>query len=57
MVYSPVDGHPVFLSPVLTYSVASNWDLDLTGQIVGEDNGKHFVSPLQALFLRLRWSY
>ena len=57
LVYSPVDGHPVFLSPVLSYSLATNWDLDLTGQIVGEDSGRHFVSPLQAFFLRFRWSY
>ena len=57
VVYSPGADHTLFISPVLTYSLASDWDLDLTGQILANDNGKAFVSPLQAFFLRLRWSW
>ena len=56
VVYSPGKENTLFISPVLSYSLASNWDIDLTGQIIGQDNGKAFVSPLQAFFLRLRWS-
>lgn len=56
-VYSPGEEKTLFISPVLSYSLASNWDLDLTGQIVAQDNGRNFNSPLQAFFLRLRWSY
>ncbi len=57
VVYSPGKEHTLFISPVLAYSLASNWDLDLTGQIVAQDNGENYTSPLQAFFLRLRWSY
>lgn len=57
VVYSPGQDNTLFISPVLSYSLASDWDLDLTGQIVAQDNGEHYTSPLQAFFLRLRWSY
>lgn len=55
-IYSPVEVHPLFINPVLTYSIRENWDLDLVGQIVfnKEDN---YQSPVQAVFLRLKWSY
>ncbi len=56
VVYSPSKENTLFISPVLSYSLASNWDVDLTGQIIAQDNGKAFISPLQAFFLRLRWS-
>ncbi len=57
VVYSPGKENTLFISPVLSYSLASDWDLDLTGQIVAQDNGEKYTSPLQAFFLRLRWSY
>ena len=56
VVYSPGEENTLFISPVLAYSLASNWDLDLTGQIVAQDNGRSYNSPLQAFFLRLRRS-
>ena len=56
VVYSPGEENTLFISPVLAYSLSSNWDLDLTGQIVAQDNGRSYNSPLQAFFLRLRWS-
>ncbi|MBR9922386.1 MAG: hypothetical protein GYB31_16230 [Bacteroidetes bacterium] len=56
VVYSPSKAHALFLSPTLTYSIASNWDLDLIGQIAfNEDDG--YISPVQAMFLRVKFSY
>ncbi|MCB0707650.1 MAG: hypothetical protein KDC34_20180 [Saprospiraceae bacterium] len=55
-VYSPSKSHALFISPTLTYSISSNWDLDLIGQIaLNEDDG--YISPVQAMFLRLKFSY
>jgi hypothetical protein len=56
-VYSPEPSHALFLSPVLSYALASDWDLDLTGQILVQDSGRNWQSPVQAFFLRLRFSY
>lgn len=56
-VYSPGPDHPLFLSPVMSYSLAADWDLDLTGQILVQDNGQNWASPVQAFFLRLRFSH
>lgn len=56
IVYTPNSSHPMFISPVFSYSVAQDWDLDLTGQI-GLEKGDSFYSPLQAFFLRMRYSY
>lgn len=56
-VYSPNESHALFLSPVLTYSIHDNWDFDLLGQITfSKENGK-YKSPLQAFFLRLKFSF
>lgn len=55
-IYSPVSVHPLFINPVLTYSIKENWDLDLVGQIVfNEDEG--YRSPVQAIFLRTKYSF
>ncbi len=58
-IYSPVRTHALFINPTLTVSVAQNWDLDFVGQIVlNESNAKEqYISPIQALFLRLKLSY
>ncbi len=56
-VFSPGDAKTLFISPVMSYSLATNWDLDLTGQILVQDDGNTWNSPIQAFFLRLRWSY
>lgn len=56
IIYSPVSVHPMFLNPVFTYSIKENWDLDLVGQIVfNEDEG--YKSPVQAIFLRTKYSF
>ncbi len=55
-VYSPIEVHPLFLSPGITYSIAQNWDLDFIGQIVFNDR-QGFESPLQLLFWRVKYSF
>ena len=56
VVYSPSPSHPVFLSPGMTVSIAEDWDFDVIGQI-SFNKEENFRSPLQALFLRLKFSY
>lgn len=55
-IYSPVEVHALFLNPLLTLSIKDNWDLDLVGQLVFNKSGK-YTSPIQATFLRLKFSY
>lgn len=56
IIYSPVKVHPLFLNPVLTFSIKENWDIDAVGQIVyNKDEG--YKSPIQAVFLRLKYSF
>lgn len=57
IIYSPVEVHPLFLNPSFTVSIANNWDLDLIGQIVMNKQNEDFRSPIQAIFLRIKWSY
>jgi hypothetical protein len=56
VIYSPVDSNPVFLSPSLSLSLANELDFALFGQIIFEETDS-FKSPVQALFLRLKYSY
>lgn len=56
IIYSPVKVNPLFINPVLTFSIKENWDIDAVGQIVfNEDEG--YKSPVQAAFLRLKYSF
>ena len=56
-IYSPVEVHALFVNPVLTLSIKENWDIDLVGQIIMDKEVKGFTSPVQAAFLRLKYSY
>ncbi|MCB0655627.1 MAG: hypothetical protein KDC57_05790 [Saprospiraceae bacterium] len=56
VIYSPVKSQPFFVNPTVSVSVAQNWDLDLVGQILWNKTD-HFYSPLQAFFLRIKYSY
>jgi hypothetical protein len=56
IIYSPVPVHPLFLNPSLTYSIKENWDLDLVGQLVFNQDEK-YTSPIQAAFLRMKFSF
>ena len=55
-VYSPGSANALFVNPALTYSLAPNWDLDVIAQVVFQKNGK-YESPVQAGFLRVKWSF
>jgi hypothetical protein len=55
-IYSPNSSHSLFLVPVITYSLKQSLDLDFTTQI-GMENGESYYSPIQAFYLRLKWSY
>lgn len=56
-VYSIAGSHPVFLSPAVSWSVAEDIDIDVVGQFVFQKSGKDFISPVQAGFFRVKWSY
>jgi hypothetical protein len=57
LIYSPVEVNALFLNPTFTYSIAQNWDLDLVGQISLSKEDRGYVSPVQALFIRFKWSF
>jgi hypothetical protein len=57
-IFSPVEARALFLNPVVTISVAPDWDLDFVGQIVaGSNTDRVFESPLQAVFIRTKFSF
>lgn len=56
-VYSP-NGQLTILIPSVAYSVAENWDVDLTGQLFWFKNEQGtYDNALNWLFLRVRWSF
>jgi len=58
IIYSPVEVHPLFLNPTVTFSIAQNWDIDLVGQITfDKEPQRGYVSLVQALFGRVKWSF
>ena len=57
-IYTPNELHPLFVSPILTYSLATDWDLDFVSQLVWQKNAAgSYQSPGQFFFLRLKFSY
>lgn len=56
VIYSPVESQAMFINPGVSISIASNWDLDLIGQILFSKTDT-FYSPVQALFMRIKYSY
>jgi hypothetical protein len=58
LVYSPGHTHGVFLNPLLNYSLAANWDLDLVGQLfLQQTAGQPVQNPVQSVFFRTKWSF
>lgn len=57
IIYSPVEVHPLFINPTASVSIANNWDLDFIGQIILNSQDGSYTSPIQAVFLRIKWSY
>lgn len=56
-IYSPVDTHALFFNPSFTYSIKENWDIDLIGQLTFDKGEDEYRSPIQAAFMRLKWSF
>ncbi len=56
LIYSPSKSHALFINPVITVSLAENLDFDAVGQIM-LNNNNGYVSPIQAVFLRVKYSY
>ena len=56
-IYSPVESHPIFLSPTLSYSIANTLDVDLVGQLVLQDGADRYGSQANVFYLRMKWSY
>ncbi|MCB0637411.1 MAG: hypothetical protein KDC54_12370 [Lewinella sp.] len=56
-IYSPVKSQAMFANPTLSLSVANNWSLDAVGQLVFARQDDRYRSPLQAIFVRLKYSY
>ncbi len=56
-IYSPVEVHALFVNPTITNSLKQNWDIDFVGQLVFNQDGSSYESPVQAFFLRLKWSF
>lgn len=57
LVYSPGPSHALFVSPGFSYSISQNWDLDFIGQLAFNRENKKYKSPVQGLFLRLKYSF
>lgn len=57
VVYSPGESHALFISPTLAYSIKENWDIDLISQITLNKSGNKYISPIQYIFLRLKFSF
>lgn len=56
LIYSPVKTHPLFISPNFSYSLSSDLDLGVFGQVILEKN-ESYGSPVQAFFIRMKYSY
>jgi len=57
LLYSPVKAQALFLNPTFGVSIAQNWDLDMVGQIAFNKDGDKYVAPVQAFFLRTKFSF
>ena len=53
-IYSPTN-HSIIIIPSLNYSVATNWELNFTGQSFFEF--EEYQTLGNSLFVRLRWSF
>jgi len=56
IIYSPVKTHPLFFNPSISYSIANDLDVGIFGQVILEKDDE-FVSPVQAFFIRMKYSY
>ena len=56
IIYSPVQTHPTFVMTSLGFSVAENWDADLTTQLALEEFIDYKITSWVTYF-RMKWSF
>lgn len=56
-IYSPNKSQSLYVHPTVTFFIANNWTIDTIGQVVFEKDAGKYSSPLQAYYLRLKYSY
>lgn len=56
IIYAP-GPQATFINPGLSLSIATNWDLDLIGQLFLQEDNNIYVTEAQLIFIRLKWSY
>jgi hypothetical protein len=56
-IYSPGESHSLFVTPNFAYTINEQWDLSLVGQVAFNTDGGAYVSPLQVVFLRFKFSF
>ena len=56
-IYSPSEAKALFFNPTITYSISDNWDLNMVGQLMFNKGVESYESPIQAFFLRFRFSF
>lgn len=56
IIYSPVDSHPIFLNPSVTWNFGQSWDLDFISQVGFSDSVSGYDLPFAAFFLRIKKS-
>ncbi len=56
-IYSPGESHSLFLTPNFGYILNDKWDISLVGQISLNKSGVYYVSPVQVVFLRIKFSF
>jgi len=58
VIYSPSYDQALFINPTLTFSIASNWDLDLIGQVSFSKSAENnYESPATAIYMRFKFSF
>ena len=54
--YSPA-GNSVIILPSISYSIADNWILDLTGQSFFSEQNNSYTSLGNSIYLRMKWGF
>lgn len=56
VIYAP-ENKVLFATPGITFSVATNWDFDVLGQIILHEERSAFGLQTALIFTRLKWSF
>lgn len=56
-VLSPVEDVPLFITPMITFSAAPDWDFDVVAQMLLGSNDEQYRAIFHGYFLRVKYSY